>query len=75
MMQAKERNTLERLNRPMGGHVDSVEELTDILVLHQARLMDQGGRAGREVDVGALDQQLILDALVLDDLGRLMLGK
>lgn len=40
--------------------VHTVKELTDILVLDQARLVDQGCRAGDLFDVVALQNQLVL---------------
>eukprot|EP00405_Crypthecodinium_cohnii_P016175 CAMPEP_0206451454 /NCGR_PEP_ID=MMETSP0324_2-20121206/19350_1 /ASSEMBLY_ACC=CAM_ASM_000836 /TAXON_ID=2866 /ORGANISM="Crypthecodinium cohnii, Strain Seligo" /LENGTH=203 /DNA_ID=CAMNT_0053921337 /DNA_START=192 /DNA_END=804 /DNA_ORIENTATION=- len=44
----------------MAADVDAVQELSDIFVLDQAGLANEGGRSGGEVDVGACDDQLIL---------------
>jgi len=60
---------LELLDRAGGGAVDTVQKLTDILVAHQARLVDQGGGAGDVIDIDTLDEDLVLDGLGLDGLG------
>lgn len=51
------------------GNVDTVQELTDILVLDEARLVDGGRGAGSQVDVGSLNDDLILGHLGLANAG------
>merc|ERR1711964_435134 len=41
-------------------HVDPVQELADILVLHEAGLVDEGRRPPDVVDVDALEVDLVL---------------
>merc|ERR1711957_613642 len=45
--------------------VHTVQELTDILVLREARLADQGRRAGGEIDVRTRQLDLVLGACAL----------
>lgn len=42
------------------GDVDSIEELTDILVAGEAGLVDEGSRAGDELDVVSDELDLVL---------------
>ena len=49
------------LNVALVGHVDTVEELADVLILHGTDLLDEGARAGDAVDVGSLQHDLVLD--------------
>lgn len=55
----------------LGGHVDTVEELTDILVLDTALLLDVGSGLRHKVDVVAGQDELVLDVLALHDLHTL----
>merc|ERR1719158_1350294 len=47
--------------------IDAVEELPDILVLHETGLANQSRRAGGELEVGALHNKLVLDRVALGD--------
>jgi len=57
------------LNRTLATAVDTVQKLTDILVLHQAGLVDQGGGARAQLDIGTLEDDLVLGRFGLHDLG------
>ena len=41
------------------GDVKAVKELSDILVLHRGRLLDEGGRLGHSLDGVALERQAV----------------
>mmetsp|Transcript_24860 Transcript_24860/g.62144 ORF Transcript_24860/g.62144 Transcript_24860/m.62144 type:complete len:244 (+) Transcript_24860:129-860(+) len=43
--------------------VDAVEELADVLLLNETRLVDEGRGAGDEVDVVAFDDELVFDVV------------
>mmetsp|Transcript_176358 Transcript_176358/g.565505 ORF Transcript_176358/g.565505 Transcript_176358/m.565505 type:complete len:225 (+) Transcript_176358:3-677(+) len=59
------------LQGAVAADVDTVQELTDILVLDEAGLADQRRRPGGAVDVRARDDDLILGARALLDLHTL----
>ena len=52
----------------MGADVDTVQELTDILVLAEASLANQGSRAGDEVDIWTNKDEFIFDRGALVEL-------
>lgn len=51
----------------LAGAVDTVEELSDILVAHQGSTVEESGRLRNEVDVVTLNEDLVLLCLVLLD--------
>jgi len=51
-------------NGALFAHVDAVKELSDILVLHQARHVDESRRLGHVVNIVALHDDAILHRLV-----------
>lgn len=56
------------------GNVDTVQELTDILVANAADLLDVGGGLGDSLDGVALEDELVLDVLGGLDLNTLTAG-
>merc|ERR1712070_894073 len=58
--QASSHLALHLVALPVRGNVDAVQELTDILLLDSAGLVDQRGGATDELDVGAVDHDLVL---------------
>lgn len=62
-------NSLEFGDGTGVGHVDSIQEFTNILALDQTRLVDQSSAPRGQIDVGSHQVQLILSALVFRDLG------
>jgi len=56
------------------GDVDTIQELSDILVLDQSRLMDEGARQRNVVKIVSFDGDFILNILLLGDLDTIKHG-
>merc|ERR1740121_2352113 len=59
---------LELFDRSALGAVDTIKELTNILVADEARLVDQSSGTGDVINIDTLDEDLILGRLGLDGL-------
>lgn len=48
-------------------NIDTIQELSDILVANQGGLVDESGRSRNELQIGSLDDDLVLLVIGLSD--------